>query len=214
MPFVKSITVECGTEIYLWSVTEDAEELQIICDECGVEYSEEELDMPEHRLIEILAARLLLYNIYGEYIRILHHESGAPYIVGEDYISISHTKGAVAVAVSENGLIGIDIEGISARVLRIKDKFLNETERGFIAGDDIKHTMVAWCAKEALFKAIPEGGIDFRENLLLDNFQLTDSDTPTTFNAKFIKDDTDDAYRLYCYKYENYLILFAALSND
>lgn len=208
MPAVKSIEVDGGdATIHIWSVTEDSEELQILCDECGVEYSEQELDLPEHRLVEILATRLLIHSIYGENVRILHHENGAPYIVDGDYISVSHTKGAVVIAVSQRGFVGVDIESISPRVLRIKDKFINEGEREFIAEDDVPHVLMAWCAKEALFKAIPDSGIDFRENLLLERFTKDD----TRFNARFVKGETDDRYQLHSYKHENYIIIFAEL---
>ncbi|MFI3239703.1 MAG: 4'-phosphopantetheinyl transferase superfamily protein [Bacteroidales bacterium] len=213
MPFLKSIEVECGAKIYLWGVTEDSEALQILCDESGVEYTEEELDMPEHRLAEILATRLLLNHIFGADIRLLHHENGAPYIVGEDYISISHTKGCIAIAVYEYDMVGVDIEVVNSRVLRIKDKFLNDSEKLFIATDDIQRTLMAWCAKEALFKAIPENGIDFRENLLLEPFDIVTVDAPISFNANFLKGDSDDKYQLWSYKYENYIIIFTTLSN-
>lgn len=212
MPYVSKIEVSDNCAIYIWRVVEDTTQLLSLCEVAGVAISAEDRGRPANRLCEILATRLLLFNIFGGDVSLAHRECGAPYIEDEDCaISISHTKGAVVVAISKSDIIGVDIEYMNERVIRIKDKFLNDAEKSFIAADDTVGTLVAWTAKEAIFKAVPECGIDFRGNLLLSKF--SDSDLGIIrFDAKFVKGEISIDYSLTTYRYEDFMVTLAVES--
>ena len=57
----------------------------------------------------------------------LYNKYGKPYILGEKYFSISHTKTALVIAINDNE-IGIDIQEISNVSEKIIQKVLNESE--------------------------------------------------------------------------------------
>lgn len=57
----------------------------------------------------------------------LYNKYGKPYILGEKHFSISHTKTALVIAISDNE-IGIDIQEISNVSERLIQKVLNESE--------------------------------------------------------------------------------------
>ena len=76
-----------------------------------------------------------------------HNEDGKPMIEGY-HISISHTLGYVAVILSRDYEVGVDIEYVSDRVNRISSRFLRDDE--VFAGTTDK--LIAWCAKETMYK--------------------------------------------------------------
>ena len=89
-------------------------------------------------------------------------------INSDTLISISHSGSLVALVFSDER-IGLDIQMISDKPLRIKSHFLDETEEK-VFGDnlDTLSAVKLWCAKEAVYKflSIPEtpliGGITLR----------------------------------------------------
>lgn len=113
--------------------------------------------------------RLLLKSVCGEQAQIGYTPTGAPMLINSDtHISISHSGSLVALVFSEER-IGLDLQMISDKPLRIKSHFLDETE-GKLFGDnlDTLSAVKLWCAKEAVYKflSIPEtpliGGITLR----------------------------------------------------
>jgi phosphopantetheine--protein transferase-like protein len=96
-------------------------------------------------------------------------DNGKPYLQGVPFhFSFSHCKGYAAVAVSDTDPIGIDIEIIHPRILKVADKFLNNTEKGLIAdlsaSDQLKQMAFFWAAKEAMYKQHEQLGIDFAKD--------------------------------------------------
>ena len=83
------------------------------------------------RKLEWLAVRVLLYTMLGEEKEIHYYSNGGPYLAdGSFSISISHTKGYVAVLLGEPGKrVGIDIECYSERVRKVAHKFMREDEK-------------------------------------------------------------------------------------
>nr|WP_315455906.1 4'-phosphopantetheinyl transferase [uncultured Prevotella sp.] len=89
----------------------------------------------------------LLTEMLGYEPLLEHNEDGKPII--EDYhISISHTLGYVAVILSREYEVGIDVEYVSDRVNRISSRFLRDDE----VFTDIIDILTAWCAKETMYK--------------------------------------------------------------
>ena len=165
------------THIYIWTVTESIDELASLCHSaqlpCDAINGIKALSRQSEKLVEML----LLNEIFQEKIQLSHFASGEPYIEGKMLnISVSHTTGIVAIAVNyERRRIGIDVEKENRCVLRVRDKFLGAAEKCFIEEKELRHNVIAWTAKEALFKAIPESGIDFKENLYLSEFDASTS---------------------------------------
>lgn len=125
-------------------------------------------------------ARQIFSENGGDCYRIInHYESGAPYLEGEQKrISVSNTKGLLVVAslpktpeaemsiFSPRTALGVDAERTDReQVLSIRDKFLSEEEKQFIPANDLQANLLAWTAKEALFKAALASGVDWRKQL-------------------------------------------------
>jgi len=91
-------------------------------------------------------------------------EGGRPYLApGQDLpdISISHS-GSVAVAMAcSNARCGIDIQEMSEKIIRVREKFAREKEialyrqnAGSLNLEDIEFWTLLWSAKEALRKGV------------------------------------------------------------
>ena len=95
--------------------------------------------------------------------------------------SISHTKGFAAGIISAETPVGIDIESISPRVLKIEKKFLNPHEFALLARfseqDRIVFASLFWSIKETVYKCWGNGGVDFAEQIRIQSFSLQDQGT-------------------------------------
>lgn len=159
----------------VWKIEETVSELLSMLEGEGFYTSSLESFRTENRKKEWLATRVLLKELLGEELRITYEEDGSPYLseAPDMMISISHTKGYVAVYCCENKRVGVDIEYLSDRVVKIKNKFLSEEELSCIdLADEAKHLLIYWCAKETLFKLIRQTGVDFCRHLHIEPFPL------------------------------------------
>jgi phosphopantetheinyl transferase len=129
--------------------------------------------MGENRKREWLATRVLLKKLLGEEKEILYTDSKKPYLADSSYfISISHTKGYVAVILNEKLPVAIDIEYVSSRVEEIKKRFLNANEEKNISkNNSLIHLLLHWSAKESLFKLLEENDIEFKAQLHIKPFE-------------------------------------------
>jgi len=125
----------------------------------------------EKRKQEWIATRLLVAEICGKYKTIKYDKYGKPSIEGAN-ISISHTKGLVAVVIG-NKDVGIDVEKVSERIIKIAPRFLYPTE---ISEIDINNQLLQfhayWCAKETIYKIYSKKAVDFKNNIKIKPFQI------------------------------------------
>lgn len=115
---------------------------------------------------EWLGVRLLLKHLLSEDVTIAYEPTGAPYLINcEKNIGISHSGSLVAIVLSDER-VGMDVQIISEKPLRLKSHFLSDEEACMMGHDlDALTAVKLWCAKEAVYKylSIPEtpliGGI-------------------------------------------------------
>lgn len=112
---------------------------------------------------EFLTVRSLRNEIYP-FEEINYLPSGKPYFANRlEHLSISHSSNFAAIGISDNP-IGIDIEEINERILKVEERFLHEDEKQFIQSNTLDLT-IAWTIKEALFKLNNREGIIFKDEL-------------------------------------------------
>lgn len=130
---------------------------------------------PEKRKREWLAVRVLLKALCGEEKEIAYEPSGRPYLKdGSRHISISHTRGYVAVALHPSCEVGLDIEQYGTRVKKVASRFIRPDEEPAMAqGDGTYALLLHWSAKETLFKLMGVDGVDFIRHLHVLPFTLS-----------------------------------------
>ncbi len=128
----------------------------------------------ESRKKEFLATRCLIKEMLGEDGVINYLDSGKPILKNSAYkISISHTKGYVAVVFSCSDFAGVDIEYPSERVARVYQRFVSPQEELFIPEDKkIPYYTMMWCLKESMYKMYDRENSIFNINFVCHPFQL------------------------------------------
>lgn len=168
MPIVLTKTVALNTNLYLWAIEESVADLTIAANLSSQEQLVFSTFKNETRKLEWTAIRALLNFIFQKKVEVHYEPDGRPYILENVDVSFSHTQGFVAVIVSENNVVGVDVEPIRDKVLRVKERFLNQNELLSLKKDtELIQVLVYWCLKEVLFKIAPDGNIDFRKDLIL-----------------------------------------------
>ena len=168
MPLFYQQTIDRHTKIGIWKI-EETENFFL-----ETVPLQSEITHP-HKRMQHLAGRYMLRYLFPDFpyelIRIAN--TLKPFLENEAYhFSISHCDDYAAAIVSRDKRVGIDIETVSERVRRVKDKFINTIESGIIehfenpASDLMKYTLM-WSCKEAMFKWYGDGQVDFKKHLQL-----------------------------------------------
>ena len=113
---------------------------------------------------QFLAVRKLIQLNGISLDRLRYTSEGIPFLNNEKNISISHTKGFSAIAISPKP-VGIDIQDFRDKILSISKKFINSNERDLIDPSSIKELTLVWCIKEATYKVHRKPGLDFKDEI-------------------------------------------------
>lgn len=164
MPLKETIKTANDSTIGLWQIEESIKELLAKYQLKEFEKERFSIIKSEKRQKEWIAARILLEILLGNKTAIGYLPNGKPYLINTNInISISHTANLVAVIINPILLVAIDIEQISEKVTRVKHKFLSSNELTFIAlhKQPTLSMLLAWSAKETLYKLAGKENIDF-----------------------------------------------------
>jgi phosphopantetheinyl transferase len=166
-------------QLGIWEITESVEELFhgiVIHEEEKASYdsftnnSRKKQWLATRRLLAILGKRDDLW--------IDHDENRKPIISDNDIcISITHTQDYAAILLGKNVSLGIDIEKIHPRILKIKHKFVADEEFLFLSEDEnyLAQLYLIWSAKEAMFKYYEKGNMDFKKHMFVYPFEFKKS---------------------------------------
>ncbi len=164
--------------IAVWHITENASELlEQLHSPIYHQKAIEGIKTPKRRL-EYLSTRLLLQNIIPRLdLQVKYLGSGKPYLQNSNsHISISHTSNYASVIYHPSSEVGIDIEYFSDKPSRLVQRFLSDREIKQLKDQDkyIEGSLLAWSAKESMFKIMPDDSVDFRDHLHLDLSSIDD----------------------------------------
>ena len=126
----------------------------------------------EKRRCEWLAARIFINRLVGYCAEVCYSADGKPFLRNDSRcLSISHTDGYVAVALHREYNVGVDVEVVGAKVLKLYNRFLSLAEINYL---DKKNELLAillyWSAKESFYKIIGNRGGSFAENFTVSPF--------------------------------------------
>lgn len=128
-----------------------------------------------------MALQIYCENGRDSYREIGHFPNGAPFLFGTPTrISMTHTGNLLAVAslpktpeadlsvFNPRTALGIDAEKLDrSQVLKVRSRFLSDAEQAAISADSMEDNIIAWTAKEALYKAAMTEGLDFRDSITI-----------------------------------------------
>jgi len=166
MPIIDDVKISENNRVIIWEISETINELIT-----KVLLSDNSLKLLNQKKSEIhkkqfLAIRNILKEMSIDEEDIVYEESGKPFIRGsQNNLSFSHS-GTYAAAILSDRDVGVDIEKMSDRILKIKNKFL-KTELNYPLKLDTVTILIYWNIKESIFKAIDKKGVDFKKNILV-----------------------------------------------
>ena len=191
-------------DVYLgmWNITESVDDFLLRCGNAAVLEIIIAGYTSEQRRREVLAVRMLLDEMIGTNVDLLHDESGCPYLSNGMNIGISHTKGFASVIVSPGRKVAVDVEYMSERVRKVAARMLRTDE----SADTLLGLLLHWCVKETLYKLYSD------EHLALKDMQVLSVEGDNTrgiVKAKNVKrsETLDVFYRVFDNKVHTYAIL-------
>ncbi|HZL09174.1 MAG TPA: 4'-phosphopantetheinyl transferase superfamily protein [Prolixibacteraceae bacterium] len=205
MPQYKTITIPGGL-IGVWQLTESSDDLLAF-------FTPEELSDPnfqkytfEKRKIEWLAIRVLIKQLIGSDFTISYSESGKPMLNHAQFkhLSISHSRDFVTIFIHEQFDVGLDVENITRNFTAVKKRYLSENELEQV-GENPRLQCLYWCAKEAIFKLVPDEGVEFKHQILISPFN---SELEDTFSARFKSTNRDSIYQLHFQTFSDHCLVW------
>ena len=195
-------------EIAVWQVTETEEELMKLSSVPTDEMEDISLIRNEDQRRQKLAVRALLNEVFEEKMYLNHHDNGKPYLENcVTNISITHTEKYVAIIISDDDELGIDIESLDRNFAPVEQKALSEDEIDDL-DDDKKNEQLAiyWCAKEAIFKRMSQNRVNFAEQIEVEKFNLKKEGE---LEATFIhKDEYEEEFDLEYMMFDRHVLVW------
>jgi len=190
----------------IWKITEDEQSLlnQVI----DYESISDTITHPNKRL-EFIAGRVLARNLLKALGRpfegVVKDVFGKPFYKQNTFqLSLSHSFPYVAALTDINQPVGIDLEQVKKKLLKIGPRVLHSSEQQDAGHDEIKHC-IYWCAKEALVKIHGKKDLVFSEHLLIQPFKL---EKEGQLIGKIVIDETETIIPLQYYIYDNFVVVF------
>jgi 4'-phosphopantetheinyl transferase len=165
----------------------------------------------ENRKKQWLSYRILLQHFSGKQpLEIQYNEFGKPFIKNRVHqnFSASHSRSYAAVISGTSPWVGIDIEKISPRLLRVRERFLSKKELDeFGTPVNLEKLCIFWCAKEALYKVygIPE--VDLKNDIFIHSFDYICT-TSGHFTATITKPEKNKEFTLWYIKLEDHILVY------
>lgn len=175
MPLLSYTSITSHINLYLWHINETLETLE----KGAVLTIEEKEKFKKIKLLknkrQWLASKFILRQQIDPEAHVYYNENGKPFCNLFSHISISHSGDQLAIITSTKENVGIDIEVIGNKVVRIGEKFLHPDEKASFPEKniDIRHH-IYWGAKEAIYKMMNVKGVEFKSQIRILAFELTE----------------------------------------
>lgn len=192
-------------KLLVWELTESAETLK---KQLNLTVSDKivfEKIVSEKRKLEYLGIRIALKTLLGKDIQIQYDGNGKPHLLdNKHHISISHSNQWIAVMAHPTHSVGIDIECQTDKIQKLYKRFLCPEEQFDLSeGNDNRQLLLAWSAKEALYKIIGKDAIDFATQLRIFPFEVKQSGEMVGEHVP-----TKSLYKLYYRLTDNYSMVY------
>ncbi len=190
----------------IWKITED--EQTLLRQVKDYESISDTITHPEKRL-EFIAGRVLARNVLESlgkpFEGVTKDVFGKPFFKQNTYqLSLSHSFPYVAALADIRKSVGIDLEQVKKKLLKIGPRVLHPLELQDAGNDETKHC-IYWCAKEALVKIYGKKDLVFSEHLFIDPFK---PEKEGILNGKIITNKTETVIPLQYFVFDNFVVVY------
>ncbi|SIT91905.1 4'-phosphopantetheinyl transferase superfamily protein [Pontibacter indicus] len=209
MPLLQTRELDAHTLLGVWLLDESPEALRSLLPAHFIPDKSLEQTHPR-RQREWLASRALAYQLLRRFtdapLPLLRDTTGKPLFAGAPFqLSITHSPQLAAVILSEKYDVGIDLELVSPKALRVADKFLTDKEKTFTS-DNEQQTCLYWSAKETLYKMYSRKRLIFKENLLVEPAQSPENNL---LQGHVITDNFSKLYQIHHEVLHNHVLTYS-----
>lgn len=207
MPLFKTIQINKDTAVFVWKITESIDFLKdVYLSKNSLNRLNSMKSEPHQKGFLSIRHLLKINNITDD--DLFYNEFGKPLLTSTKKISITHSFDFSAIVISNQNTVGIDIEKNRDKIKVIKHRF-TDLEQGNLSNEAyIKQLTYIWGAKEAMFKIHPSGGMNFKNDLIIDNF------TQTHASGKINTPEMIQECNIQFYQIENYSLAIALTTNE
>lgn len=163
MPLISTFSLDEHTKLCVWKIEEDIDFFLQDLDFTSFDNNEFHIIKNEKKRLQWLASRYLLKKMSAQKSQLIlkKNANGKPYLDNFPLnFSISHSFEYVAVIVSDKN-VALDIEKINEKVLRVKEKFINEDD---FSKNDLFDVSLIWSAKESIYKYVDHSNLSLKQN--------------------------------------------------
>jgi phosphopantetheinyl transferase len=120
-----------------------------------------------------LSSRMAIFELdsHFPFDQVEHFNNGKPILKSSAIaFSLTHAKEIAGAIISQNGQVGIDIEKISDRVLKIEQKFLHREELALLPinkPERVRLATLLWTVKETVYKCFGISAVDFSHDICI-----------------------------------------------
>lgn len=130
------------------------------------------------------SSRMALKQLLPEFPfdQVVREGEGKPRLLNEEYdFSLTHTQQYSAAIISGTHMVGVDMERIDARLLKVEKRFLHAEEYQLLPDDSEQRIIIltlCWSIKETVFKCFGRSAVDFAGDIRIHaiNVDLTLAD--------------------------------------
>jgi phosphopantetheinyl transferase len=186
MPLFYQHNINQTTKLAVWNITEPEDFF------LKKVHLQKEINHP-HKKLQHLAGRYLLQLLNpGFPLHLIEFaDSNKPLLSNKEFhFSISHCGDFAAAIISENTVVGIDVELVQPKIEFIKHKFLSSREQKLLPALNAQLLTLLWSCKEAVYKWYGRGGVDFKSHIVIKNISINDNEG--IVECRFMKEKERD----------------------
>ena len=171
MPVYKISSLNKGYTLGIWHIKETPEELlpwAYLSKHETIYY--QQLNNTRRKLHWLAWRALVKRMTENPLLEISYDPNGRPTLCKHSLqISVSHAGPWVACLVHPKKPTGVDVESVSPRIQKVKERFLSpqELEWHAAATNHLRHLTILWCIKESVYKYASISGLDFRNQIVV-----------------------------------------------
>lgn len=148
--------------------------------------------------------------LQDEALEICYHASGKPYLENGIGLSVSHAYDKLAVLFSfDEHEVGVDIEKVRDKVLKIREKFLSARELHDLRDAEVEKYTLYWAAKEAIYKAHGTEGLLFAEQIAIEPFSAKEGTGEII--ARVTREGSQKEYCLMYHLLNDYVLVYTCV---
>jgi phosphopantetheinyl transferase len=156
-----------------------------------------------------LSSRMSIFSLdpHFPFDSVVNPPQGKPFLPsGIPDFSITHTNFISGAILSKTHAVGIDLERISERILKVESRFLHPEELSMLhvsSTDRVSMLTLMWSVKETVFKCFGKAAIDFSNDIRIVSIAEDLSTASIIFQPV-----NDTQHRVICHKLQDHWLTY------